>query len=114
MKQLEMKRLKQFGKWLFDYRTWIPLVFWVVMLGLDWLAGGDYTNLFTRSGNIGILIVWSFMAWLLVGSLTDHAFLPDKTWEESWKEGHQLAVSIIIAGRFIFAGLIGSSLINPF
>lgn len=100
-------------EWIMDPRTWIPLLFWMGLLILDAISGGDYTNLLSRSANIGMLIVMAVMAFLFINSMTDYNFMPDVEWEDLWRQS-PIAVSIILAGQYILSGLIAAAIINPF
>lgn len=107
-----MDKLRDLWNWMKDVRTWGPMIFWGLVVVLEFM-GIERTQL-VWSANVLLLVAMGLSVWVFSGGLTDHAFNNDETWEESWDKGNQVAVAIILLGRFIFAGMIASSIINPF
>ncbi len=100
-------------RWLLDYRTWLPAVFWGGLISMD-LAPGDLP----RAANILVLVLMAVMIFLFIRGVFDHTFLPKKNWEDLWEEDTTGVTKVAIALMYIAIAIIvaslGGAIINPF
>ena len=108
--------MTRFRDFLLDWRVYIPLLFWLGALPIaDHLSQvGDVREVLNRTGNDILLVLKVMATTSLFIRVMDEVFLPDTDWCDSWKNGNELPVAIILGAIVIASTLVSGGFVSPF